>query len=241
MNNDKEIFDDFVQEYNIETVLWTYITIQAKDIIKGLYNNRGWKLIYFDDKAAIFIKDAPKNRRLIDKFYIDLERWSPPVADLKTMPLSNIYPEPYLKRALVFKLLGLEFKMFQEAKEALKILPSCWEAYNLIGRYYFNNRQFDLAFENFRLQAIYGYLALDTRFDLASIYLEFKNFDKAIAQLKKIIKLNKKYTKAYEKLGDIYSRRNSTEASIYYKKALELEPRNSRILEKLKAVQIAPK
>jgi len=41
------------------------------DLIKKLYYDPNWILIYYDEIAVIFIKNTPENKALISKFKID--------------------------------------------------------------------------------------------------------------------------------------------------------------------------
>jgi len=130
-----------------------------------MYNNPQWKLIFLDGKSAIFLKNSAENKKTIERFAIDLNKYQTPHFDLRKIGENSVYPAPYLKRAEFFNMLKKDNLAAREAKEALRILPSCGKAYYLLGSAYLRQGRYLDAWENFRLAKFFSYNTKDMRLD----------------------------------------------------------------------------
>jgi hypothetical protein len=148
--------EGIIRKYNLEAVLLTLVLRKAQPIAGYLYKSSEWKLVFFDDKGVLFLKNIAANQELIKKYKIDLNKYKVPLVDLKKLGLSHVYPNPYISRAFLFEVLGIDDLVIQEAKEALRILPSCWQAYYLLGRVYLRQGLYTQAWESLRHAGLFS-------------------------------------------------------------------------------------
>lgn len=73
MQTDEKIFEKVVNQYNINTIFFAHTdqTPWAESFMKSIVRNKNWRLVYLDDYVFIFVKDEPKNKRIIEKFAIE--------------------------------------------------------------------------------------------------------------------------------------------------------------------------
>ncbi|MBN2453769.1 MAG: hypothetical protein JXB40_05885 [Candidatus Omnitrophica bacterium] len=133
---DPETIDRLVKKYDIKGF---FLTISANDLQEGLLHyllyNPGWKLVYLDESAVIFLKDAPENAELIGKFQIDLKNWNPPpVESLKSAGAITSFPYPYLYRARFLYRHGFPEAAAKEAAVFLSMVPGYPEALAILNQ-----------------------------------------------------------------------------------------------------------
>jgi len=240
MDGDISLFEKTVEKYDISAVLLTTISSYIPSIVSHIYKSPQWKLVFFDELAVVFLKDAPANQPLITRYKIDLKKYSAPAADLKALGIKRVNPEPYIKRASLLWLLGEYDAVISESKEALRILPTSFEAYQFIGRAYLKKKLYLEAFENLRSAALI-YRNAEVLTDLGLCLKEMKENRYAITTLKSALKLNKDYAPAYYQLGTVYlSLKDEDKARKELEKALKLSGQNKdlhkEIEEKLKLI-----
>jgi hypothetical protein len=148
--------EGIIKKYDLQAALLTMVLRKVQPIAGYFYKSPEWKLVFLDDKGILFLKNVPANQELIKKHKIDLNKYKVPPADLKRYGLNQIYPEPYISRAFLFEVLGKDNLVIQEAKEALRILPSCWRAYYLLGRVYLRQGLYQQAWESLRQAGIFS-------------------------------------------------------------------------------------
>ncbi|MCX5702967.1 MAG: tetratricopeptide repeat protein, partial [Candidatus Omnitrophica bacterium] len=223
--SEKTINSSF-ERYDINTVLICGKALDTGNLLIYFFNKPGeWALVYFDEDSVIFLKNTPRNKKLIDKFKIDLKTWQVPKANLNKIGMRRIFPEPYLLRAWMFYFLDLNEQAINEAREALKIQPSSPDAYNIIGRIYIKQKLFDRAFETLRLARIYEPDYKETLISLGSLYKETGKNDKALETYKKLIKLNPYYAEGYYNLGQMYGQMKNLKLAIKsMRSAIKLNP-----------------
>lgn len=145
-----------IKKYNLEAFLLNINGRKARPLAGYLYKNPQWKLVFIDSKSILFLKDIPDNRGLIKEHKINFKKYKVPALDLKKIGLNNVYPAPYINRANLFEVFGLDNLVMAEAKEALRISPSCWQAYLLLGRAYARAELYTQAWESLRQAAIFS-------------------------------------------------------------------------------------
>ncbi|MCX5701722.1 MAG: tetratricopeptide repeat protein [Candidatus Omnitrophica bacterium] len=222
---DKDTINDTFAKYNINTVLLTGIGLDTKDLSKYFFNNPNWTLVYFDESSLVFVKNNPQNRQLTDRLKIDLAKWQTQEIDIDKIGLKKVYPEPYVNRAWIFYYLGLNEQAQSEAKEALKILPSYADAYNIIGRAYFRQKLYDEAFRALRLASIYESDSPTTLISLGNFYMETEKFEDSLKIYKKLTKLNPRFAEAFHLLAQAYIQMKDTKSAVKsLRTAIKLDP-----------------
>ncbi len=152
LDGDKKTLNDAIERYHLTAA---FLNGAKQSIvprtIKIFYDLKDWKLVYFDEDGMIFLKKTPQNQSIIDRFAIDLKKWEPPAMDLVRLGTTRILPSPNLARAKYLMAVKLDGPALKELKIALKIAPEAIETYGLLGDIYGHQKEYRLAFENFRL------------------------------------------------------------------------------------------
>jgi tetratricopeptide (TPR) repeat protein len=222
------------KKYNINTVLLSENSVETSKLARYFFDEPDWALVYFDEDSLIFLKNAPENKILIDKFKIDLKNWQTPKADINRIGLRRIFPDTYIRRAWMFYYLGCDAQAMNETREALRILPSNADSYNIIGRFYLKRKLYDQAFENLRLAHIYAPSNVETLISFGSLYMHTGITDAAINTCERLTKLNPRFPDGYYLLSHAYSKANKIALAIKsLKKAINLNPFNPRYYKEL--------
>lgn len=227
MEGDKNAFAGIVSKYNIEGILLTYARASLPDAIKYIYNSPDWKLVFLDDTAVIFLKDTPGNKPLIKKYQIDLNKYLTPAPDFKELGIIRIYPGPYIKRASLFNLLEKDDLVIREAKEALRIMPDCFKAYQLIAKVYLRRGRYQEALENLRAALLILPQESETLVDLGKCLIKLKENTYALKALQGAARMNPRYGPAYCQLGIVYLMQHNTDEAVRaLKKAAKYSPKD---------------
>ncbi|MDP2939885.1 MAG: tetratricopeptide repeat protein [Candidatus Omnitrophota bacterium] len=232
LDNDMKLLDKTLEKFNVDTVLLSSVfhQIPAK-ILKHLYRDHKWRLVFFDEYAVIFLKNIPENKQLIEKFRIDLDRWLPSKVDLLKLGPRKIYPYININRAYTLNSLALDNQVLKEISEALKIMPNCAEAYSLAGDVYSRENSWDKAFENFRLASAYLPSNAQVRSNLGLAYSKLNDIESAIKQFDLAIKSDPNYTNSYYYLARIQMDSKNHKAAIHLlEKAVKIEPKEIKYL-----------
>lgn len=220
-NGDEKTIEKIIKQFDLQGFLLTMaMNNYDEKLAKYLFNKPEWKPVYFDETALIFLKDSPFNKNLIEKFYIDLKTWSAPKAELARISTKIIYPYTYIKRAKILIELGCFNAVISEAKEALKIMPNCAEAFELLGSSYLELKEYNLALENLRLAVSLAPGEFVWRNKFALILYKTGYLKEAESQLLQIIKSRPRDPENYYNLALVYKRMdNLKKAEVMIKNA----------------------
>ncbi len=213
---DKEFLDKAIEQYHITGALLNSIQSEIPgNVLKYFFKKEGWAMVYFDYDAVIFLKDIPQNRKIIERFRIDLSQWKPPKMDLKRLGARNVTPFPQTSRAYTLEVLGFDEAALIEAQEALKMSPAYLEPYKIMGKIFGKRKEYEKAFENFRIATMLSPFNREVRYNLALAYSDLGDWEGAVKQYKRIIQFEPNNPKGYFHLSKAYAKRKE------YKEALE--------------------
>ncbi len=197
-------FDILVREFDIN---YFFLRLRDSALLDRLHRDQDWKLVYFDFFSLIFIKDAPVNRNIIDKYEVKLEGYKEkakfvdkpsiftPLEGSILRPISNLltglrrrpFPYSFLHKGLLFNALGLHNEAEHAFRQAIIINPEVGIIYH----------------------------------SLANVYKQKGEIDKAILYYKKAIEINPRLRMSYNNLGYLYAQKGYTKKAYQlYKKAL---------------------
>lgn len=180
MKGDKKAFDSQAEKFNINTVLLNNATANIPNaFFKMLYSHPKWQLVFFDASGVVFVKRTQRNESLINRFSVNLKLWRAPAVDMKRLALSNVSPEPYISRARLLEILGLDDAVISEVNQALKIQPYSYMGQFYLGKIYFEQNKYAEALEHLRISYIHGYKKKDIKLMLAKIYLKLGDKERA--------------------------------------------------------------
>lgn len=226
---DKEAINNSFKKYGVNTVLLTSVGPETGDLYGYLSSSREWTVVYLDSDSLIFLKDAPENKALIGRLKVDFKKFKSGEADLDKIGLRNVFPEPYINRAWMLYYLGLDEAATKEAKEALRVLPSCSDAYNIIGRIYLRQKSYEKAFETLRLASIYGPFNTQTLISMGSYYTQTDKYEDAVKVYKKLVKTSPRFAEGFYLLSRAQDTLKDTKSALRnMRTAVKLGPFISR-------------
>ncbi len=153
-----QLWEIYSQKYKINTVLLTHFWPQAKGLLSFLAQHPEWTLIYFDDRAAVFLRNTPQTLPLLERFAVDVptrasallsQNYTALLAKPGSLFLKVAYPLPLLRLGDFFRALGALEQARTAYHLALTIDPALPVAHFLLGQVYTEQHRID--------QAIYHY------------------------------------------------------------------------------------
>ncbi|MFA5038943.1 MAG: hypothetical protein WC732_04620 [Candidatus Omnitrophota bacterium] len=202
-------------------------------LIRYLFYDPAWVIVYFDENSLIFLLDIPENASLIRQFGIDLKTWQPPSPDLLKIGIAQRFPGPFLRRAHLLNALECFDAARKEAQQALSIMPNNGEAYLYLQNYFFDKGDYPQAYKYARLNLLYGGRQPWMRARLALIYHHLKEDDKARKVIASLIKNQPKYAQAYYVQALILKESDLKNAVESLKKAVALSEKEPKYAEAL--------
>jgi tetratricopeptide (TPR) repeat protein len=235
LNKDKCAINNLFKKFNINTVLLNADSLDIGGLLAYFFNELDWALVYLDEDSMIFVKDDnTQNKTLINKLKVDLKKWQPQKIDFDKLGVRKIAPTPYISLAWMFYYLGFDEQAINEAKEALRILPSAPDAYNIMARIYTKQKLYSQAFEALRLACIYAPYSRETFLSVGDFYMETGKTAEAIALYKKLIKLNPYFPEGHYLLGRSFNQAGNLKLAIKsLRTAIKLNPYSAKYYKEL--------
>lgn len=226
ISGDKALFGETASRYKVNACLFSLFSGSSiPKIIRYIYQDPKWKPVFLDAQGIVFLKDVPQNKELIKIYGLDLKKYSVPQADLKSIGLKRIFPSPYIRRAQLFFLLKENDLAVSEAREALKVLPGCFEAYALLGKVDLRKKSYPQALVNLRSALLTQPHNTEALTELGFCLTKLKERKLALKTLKKAISIDPRYAPPYFYLGGIYLKEdNLGEAVKALSRAVQLDP-----------------
>ena len=209
---DNKSIDELIKKYELEGFLLTMAMSNFDEkLAKYLFESPEWKPVYFDDAAIIFLKDTPGNQNIIKKFYIDFKSWNAPKVKLEKIGTKIIFPYKNIKRGKALKEMGCFKAAISEAKEALRIMPNCAEAFELLGSCHLGLKEYALALENYRIAVSLAPKAAGWRNKFALSLYKLGYLKEAEIQLSRLIKSRPKDPENYHAIAMVYKKLGNLE------------------------------
>jgi len=211
--SDEEVWKQVVNHYDINCVILSHILPGNSDMIRRLYADKNWKLVYYDDVAAIFLRDTQRNRRIIEMGEQD-----------HSLPEGGTYFSS-LYRGDFFSIIGLTDRAIKEYRRAIDFYPRCVVGHNNLGNLYLEKGWNEKALEQFKqaLKEDTGLVEVYNNIGLA--YLNLGRYEEAIAAYTKGLKISPETPQLYLNLGVVYEKQGLIEKAIEeYGRALALRP-----------------
>lgn len=185
---DPDAIEKIMEKYAIQGF---FLTISAHDLQDGLLDyllhNPGWKPVYLDEAAIIFLKDVPENSELIGRFRIDLENWAPPPGE---SAYDYLYRMRFFSRHAFYQAAG------QEAGNLLIFVPANEEARLILSdSYFYSGNAWKDKGDFFQAISFYGkalginYRHLGARHNRAVAYFLTRQYDKSWDDILKLREL----------------------------------------------------
>jgi len=194
--------------------------------LKFFHNSKEWVPVYFDYDAVIYLKDVPRNQEIIKKFRIDWSGWKPKKIDIKKIGSKNVPIFPSINRVYTLSDLGLPDLALMELEEARKVNPANSEIYKHLGKIYAQKKDYEKAFENFRIAVVLSPNDEQARQNLALAYADLGELEYAAEQYVKITEIWPDKPKAYFLLAKILVRQKEYDQALaVLRQAFSMDPK----------------
>jgi len=239
-------WDRLQKKYGFDIVLLRHLYSDTARLSKYLYNSKDWALVYYDEKAAIFLRESTDNKKTIERFKIDFSRRKLEKQDenydvagfFEAIGEIKLAEEAYLKilkhspgflgAANSLSVIYINTGRLSEAEKIigdfLKQYPESAELYVNMGIIYLKRGKRDegLLFLE-RAAGLDPYLR-QAAYLLGLVYLEKGDSERSIRQFVKYLRLDPYDPVAHRILGDIYRQKGLLDkAYAEYKEADALE------------------
>jgi len=208
----KPAWENLLDRYRVNLALIDYSGKRSRPNLRDrLYKSQDWRLLYWDDKSMLYIRNLPQNQELINRLgyrflnpdgeSIDVERSEQVIKELKRKLEED--PSSYLAHHLLGMTYGEKGKFdlaVEEFKEALKLNPEEATVHSNLAVAYFKKGLFDEAIREFREALRLEPTSAETHFNLAHAYLEANMPKDAKAEFKKALKIKPEMQEAMFKL-----------------------------------------
>jgi len=194
-----------------------------KPLIRMLYTRNDWILVYFDDIAAVFVKDDLRNQDIIRRFHTDFrgQRGLHPPETKYHLPVSHLHMGDF------YRTIGINDRAEIEYRRCIEIYPKYLEAHLNLGDIYEEKGLLDKAMSEYRKALSIKPDFAEGYSRLANIYTQKGLFNEAIAYYKRALKIKPRLLATHNNLGLIYIHlKRYREAMGEFEAILKVDPEN---------------
>jgi len=204
------------EKYNFDIALLRHLFSGTERVLRYLYNNKDWALVYYDDNSAVFLRHTLGNKKAIEKFRVDFTKSNIGKSG-ETLSVAGFFEkigEAGLAEGVYIKL--------------LKSNPKFLEAGNNLAALYINASRFDEALKIIDRFLTYYPESAELYCNRGMAYLRMGMKKDGIFMLEKSARLNPYLRKASYMLGLVYLEKGDIERSErQFVKYLRLDPYNA--------------
>jgi len=201
------------KKYDFNIAFLRHLFSGTERLLKSLYNDKSWALVYYDESSVIFLYDTSENKAAIENFRIDFSKKKIKESD-KTLAVANF-----------FEKIG-EVKLAEEVYiKLLEVNPRFLEPANNLATIYINSGRFNLALDILNRFLQYYPESAELCYNKGIIYLRTDRKKEGLLMLEKSALLNPYLRQASYMLGLVYFENSDMEkASRQFVKYLTLDP-----------------
>ena len=203
----------FQKKYDFNIVFLRHLFSGTERLLKYLYNNKEWALVYYDESSAVFLHDTLENRVAIEKFRIDFSKKKIEKSD-EVLSVANF-----------FEKIG-EIKLAEEVyTKLLEANPKFLEPANNLVTIYIDSGRLNLALEVLDKFLQYYPKSAELYYNKGTAYLRIGKREEGLLMLEKAARLNPYLRQASYFLGLVYFEKGYLEkAKNQFMKYLTLDP-----------------
>jgi len=219
-------YQEAVAKYQISYFFLNYTNDDSSKIIKQLFKDQNWALVYFDENSVIFLSNVPENQEIIDKYAIDFQSNNNfNQEELKMIKEKTNCSWGRTERGVFLSDIGLLDKAEYEFQKAVEANPKNYVALNNLGGVYSQLSKDDLALDAYKKSLVLQNRYAPTHFNLGLVLNKKNRADQALKEFQKTLKINSRYLWAHYNLGLIYeAKKESSKARKEYEAELKLNP-----------------
>ena len=234
------------ERYGFNIAIVRHLFSGTERLLKQLYKNNDWRLVYYDKNSCVFLRDMPAYKDVIRRYEVDFKnkRLADSDIDIHIARFFAKIGEPGLAEEAYERILARQ-PAFLEAgnnlaalyidsgryKEAINLLqnfldryPGSAELYANIGTAYMRSGENKKGLSLLEKAARLNPYLRKASYMLGIAYLEKGEFDRALRQFVKYSRLDPYDPGVHRMLGDIYRRKGLLkEADVEYNEANALE------------------
>jgi len=203
------------EKYNFNIALLMHLSSSTERLLRYLYNNKEWAMVYYDEISVVFLRDTAENKENIKKFRIDFSK-------------KKISKQDENINIAVFFGKIEEVKLAEEAHvKILERKPKFLEAGNNLAVIYINSERYEEALKIIDKFLKYYPKSAELYCNKGTVYLRMGKKEEGLLMLEKSAKLNPYLRQASYMLGLVYFERGNTEKAMrQFVKYLKLNPYN---------------
>jgi hypothetical protein len=234
---DPVFWDNIVNTYNINYALIGYgWSPNTMPLIKMLFNSNDWILVYFDDIAAIFIKNIPKNEHFIERFGIDRNNIYTR-GHVNTIS-GHVLPVSVFHTGNFYTAIGLDELAETEYKKCIEQYPEYLEAHFALAELYARKGLLEKAEEEYTCSLRIKPQFAGAHLGLADIYAQKGLLNEAIFSYKEALRIEPNLLSAHNNLGFVYIQlKRYPEAISEFEAVLRIDPDNNMARELINLLQ----
>lgn len=201
------------EKYNFNIVLLMHLSSGTERLLKYLYKNKEWAMVYYDEISAVFLHDTAENKENIKKFKIDFSK-------------KKISKQDENINIAVFFGKIEEVKLSEEAHvKVLEHEPKFLEAGNNLAVIYINSGRYEEALKIIDKFLKYYPKSAELYCNKGTAYLRMGKKEEGLMMLEKSARLNPYLRQASYMLGLVYLEKGYTEKAMkQFVKYLTLDP-----------------
>lgn len=148
-----ELWQRISEKYNINYVLLGHgRSPDLAGLVRMLYANMDWALIYYDETAVVFIRDVAKNRHIIEKSRVRFDTMGvPQAAARRNLFGGQDIPAAQFQLGNLYVTLGLRKHALKMYEECVEIFPDFWEAHANLAEMYRATNRMEEAVKHYRM------------------------------------------------------------------------------------------
>ncbi len=206
---DMESFKKLLNRHEVNYILLNHISMESRRLFVGLYRDKGWELVYFDDIAAVLVRGIKENRSIIRDNPVDFSNLiKKPEKDKKLFQYNNFMKGMFFYSIEKYRNAAYEFS------QAVLINPEYYEAYNNLGNTYQLMEEYDRAVDayNKTIRLKPDYTA--AKINLAGLYAKTGEYDRAETTYRELMKSNPGNAGNHYEMALLYEKQNNRDMFI---------------------------
>lgn len=216
--NYPEEWKNLQKRYGFNIAFIRHLFSGTERLLKFLYNNKEWALVYYDENSAVFLRDVPENKDVIEKFRIDFSG--------KKIEKSD----ESLSVAGFFEKIG-EIRLAEKVYvKLIEANPEFLEAGNNLAAIYINTGRYGEALDAIDRFLKYYPKSAELYCNKGAAYLHMGKKEEGFFMLEKSGRLNPYLRQVSYMLGLMYLEKGDAEKAIrQFVKYLALDPYNAGV------------
>jgi len=211
----QDLFREWVKRYNLTGIMFGSVFGPIPEsFLEYVSKLKDWVLVYFDYDGVIFLKDNAANQKIITQYAIDIKKWQVPKSDIHRIGLRHVEPYQHANRAFSLASMQQYDRALEEGFEAIRILPNYQKAYKILGYCFLKKGNLEEAFRTLRVAKLFDPSDKEVRYNLAAVYEQKNDFEKAIQQAEIVRRDPAGETLALFLLSRVYARTNQFDLSL---------------------------